>query len=74
MPAFANFSWTSKDVLNVLPQGLALAFVSGANLLLTSRAVEHFQGKHKHLKRAMRMPNWAPMESRIFRWEFSERR
>ncbi len=27
MPAFANFSWTSKDVLNVLPQGLALAFV-----------------------------------------------
>jgi SulP family sulfate permease len=52
MPAFANFSWTSKDVLNVLPQGLALAFVSGANLLLTSRAVEHFQGKHKHLKRS----------------------
>jgi len=35
-----------------LPQGLMLAFVSAANLLLTSRAVEHFQGKHKHLKRS----------------------
>jgi MFS superfamily sulfate permease-like transporter len=52
MPAYASFLWSSKDVLNVLPQGLALAFVSGANLLLTSRAVEHFQGKHKHLKRS----------------------
>jgi MFS superfamily sulfate permease-like transporter len=52
MPAFATFSWTSQDVREVLPQGLMLAFVSAANLLLTSRAVEHFQGKHKHLKRS----------------------
>jgi MFS superfamily sulfate permease-like transporter len=52
LPPFANFSWTADDVLNVLPKGLMLAFVSSANLLLTSRAVEHFQGKHKHLKRS----------------------
>jgi len=52
LPPFAGFSWTSQDVVNVLPQGLMLAFVSAANLLLTSRAVEHFQGKHKHLKRS----------------------
>jgi len=52
MPPFANFVWTAEDVRTVLPQGLMLAFVSAANLLLTSRAVEHFQGKHKHLKRS----------------------
>ena len=52
MPDFAGFQWSAQDVMNVLPQGLMLAFVSSANLLLTSRAVEHFQGKHKHLKRS----------------------
>lgn len=52
IPAFANFSWTADDVRNVLPAGFGLAFVSAANLLLTSRAVEHFRGKHKHLKRS----------------------
>jgi len=52
MPPVAGFNWTSQDVSKVLPQGLMLAFVSAANLLLTSRAVEHFQGKHKHLKRS----------------------
>lgn len=52
LPKFAEFSWTAQDVWAVLPQGLMLAFVSSANLLLTSRAVEHFRGKHKHLKRS----------------------
>jgi MFS superfamily sulfate permease-like transporter len=36
----------------VLPTGLTLAFVASVNILLTSRAVEHFRGKHKHLKRS----------------------
>lgn len=52
LPKFAGFMWTEQDVMTVLPAGLMLAFVSSANLLLTSRAVEHFQGKHKHLKRS----------------------
>jgi len=52
LPPFAGFSWTSQDVVSVLPQGLMLAFVSAVNLLLTSRAVEHFRGKHKLLKRS----------------------
>jgi SulP family sulfate permease len=52
IPKFAEFSWTAQDVHQVLPQGLMLAFVSAANLLLTSRAVEHFRGKHQHLKRS----------------------
>jgi SulP family sulfate permease len=52
LPPFAGFSWTPQDVLKVLPTGLTLAFVSSINLLLTSRAVEHFRGRHKHLKAA----------------------
>ncbi len=36
--------------MKVLPTGLTLAFVASINLLLTSRAVEHFRGRHKHLR------------------------
>ena len=51
LPPFAGFSWTPEDVLTVLPTGLTLAFVASINLLLTSRAVDHFRGWHKHIKR-----------------------
>ncbi|NDJ11153.1 MAG: SulP family inorganic anion transporter [Acidobacteriia bacterium] len=52
LPPFAGFSWTPQDVVNVLPAGLTLAFVASVNILLTSRAVEHFRGLHQHSKRA----------------------
>jgi MFS superfamily sulfate permease-like transporter len=52
MPQFAAFSWTPHDVVSLLPSGLMLAFVSSVNLLLTSRTIEHFQGRHKPLLRA----------------------
>jgi MFS superfamily sulfate permease-like transporter len=52
MPRLAGFSWTSHDTVNLLPSGLMLAFVSSVNLLLTSRTIEHFQGRHKPLRRA----------------------
>lgn len=52
MPSFAGFSWTPHDVVTLLPSGLMLAFVSSVNLLLTSRTIEHFQGRHKPLLRA----------------------
>jgi len=52
LPPFAGFSWTPEDVLKVLPAALALAFVTSVNLLLTSRVVEHFRGRHKNLKRS----------------------
>jgi MFS superfamily sulfate permease-like transporter len=52
MPRFAGFSWTPHDVVGLLPSGLMLAFVSSVNLLLTSRTIEHFQGRHKPLLRA----------------------
>jgi len=52
LPPFAGFSWTPQDVLTVLPTGLTLAFVASINILLTSRAVEHFRGLHMHHKRS----------------------
>ncbi len=52
LPDFAGFSWSPQDVATVLPAGLALAFVTSVNLLLTSRVVEHFRGRHKNLKRS----------------------
>jgi SulP family sulfate permease len=50
IPPFVGFSWTPTDVLKVIPAALGLAFVASVNILLTSRVVEHFRGKHKHLK------------------------
>lgn len=52
LPAFAGFSWTPGDVTNVIPSAFALAFVSSVNILLTSRVVEHFRGRHRPMKRA----------------------
>lgn len=51
LPPFAGFSWTPNDVVTVIPNGLGLAFAASVNLLLTSRAVEHFRGRHKHPRR-----------------------
>ena len=50
LPAFAGFSWSPQDVTTVLPSAFALAFVSSVNILITSRVVEHFQGRHKRMK------------------------
>jgi SulP family sulfate permease len=33
----------------VLPSAFALAFVSSVNILITSRVVEHFRGRHKRM-------------------------
>jgi SulP family sulfate permease len=51
VPPFAGFSWKPADVWTVLPSGLGLAFVSSVNLLLTSRVVDHFRGRHRPLMR-----------------------
>jgi SulP family sulfate permease len=44
--------WMPSDVKVVLPAGLGLAFVTSVNLLVTSRVVEHFRGRHQALKKA----------------------
>jgi sulfate permease, SulP family len=50
LPPFVGFSWSPQDVLTVLPSAFALAFVSSVNILITSRVVEHFRGRHKPMK------------------------
>jgi SulP family sulfate permease len=50
LPPFVGFSWSPQDVLTVLPSGFALAFVSSVNILITSRVVEHFRGRHRKMK------------------------
>lgn len=50
MPPFVGFSWTPSDVFSVIPSAFALAFVSSVNLLLTSRVVEHFRGRHRPMR------------------------
>ena len=45
-PPFVGFSWRPQDVLTVLPSAFALAFVCSVNILITSRVVEHFRGRH----------------------------
>jgi SulP family sulfate permease len=52
VPPFVGFTWSAADVYTVLPQGLALAFVASINLLVTSRVVEHFRGRHRPMKSA----------------------
>jgi len=50
LPPFVGFAWNPQDVFTVLPSAFALAFVSSVNILITSRVVEHFRGRHKRAK------------------------
>ena len=50
LPPFVGFSWSPQDITTVLPSAFALAFVSSVNILITSRVVEHFQGRHERMK------------------------
>jgi SulP family sulfate permease len=52
VPPLAGFTWTPADVTQLLPQALGLAFVTSVNILITSRVVEHFQGRHRPLRAA----------------------
>ena len=52
MPSIATFAWARSDLTDLLPNALGLAFVSSVNILITSRVVEHFRGRHHHLRPA----------------------
>ena len=52
VPPFIGFAWRPSDVYTVLPAGLGLAFVTSVNLLVTSRVVEHFRGRHTAMKKS----------------------
>jgi SulP family sulfate permease len=49
LPDFVGFAWSKNDAFTVLPSAFALAFVSSINILITSRVVEHFQGRHRRM-------------------------
>lgn len=51
LPPFAAFQWRPQDVLDLAPPAAALAFIMGVNILLTSRVVDHFRGRHKSPRR-----------------------
>lgn len=50
VPDFAGFTWRPSDVYTVLPSALMLAFVASVNIVITSRVVEHFRGRHRPLR------------------------
>jgi sulfate permease, SulP family len=52
LPPFVGFSWSPGDVFTVLPSAFALAFVCSVNILITSRVVEHFRGRHRPMRMA----------------------
>ena len=52
MPPFIGFTWAPEDFYKVLPSALGLAFVASVELLMTSRVVDHFRGRHKLVKKA----------------------
>ena len=52
LPPFVGFTWVPEDVVKVLPAAFGLAFVASVELLMTSRVVDHFRGRHKLVKKA----------------------
>jgi len=50
LPPLAGISWKLREVLAAMPSAAGLAFVSAVNILITSRVVEHFRGRHKRMK------------------------
>jgi len=52
IPPFQGFQWFATDVYTVVPAAFGLAFVTSVNILLTSRVVEHFRGRHTPMRKA----------------------
>ena len=51
-PPLASFAWGPNDLFDVLPTAFGLAVVVAVNVLITSRVVEHFRGRHRPLRAA----------------------
>lgn len=50
IPPFQGFEWFATDVYTVIPAAFGLAFVTSVNILLTSRVVDHFRGRHAPMR------------------------
>ncbi len=46
IPPFMGFTWNPLEVFDLVYEGFGLAVVSSINLLITSRVVDHFRGRH----------------------------
>lgn len=51
VPPFQGFQWLATDVYTVVPAAFGLAFVTSVNILLTSRVVDHFRGRHTPMRK-----------------------
>ncbi len=49
IPPFMGFTWSPLEVFDLAYEGFGLAVVSSINLLITSRVVDHFRGRHRHM-------------------------
>ena len=49
LPHLAGIHWSLRSAVATLPAAGALAFVSSVNILITSRVVDHFRGRHKRV-------------------------
>jgi sulfate permease, SulP family len=50
IPPFMGFTWSPQEVFELINDGFGLAVVSSINLLITSRVVEHFRGRHRPMR------------------------
>ncbi len=50
IPPFMGFTWSPREVFSLVNEGFGLAVVSSINLLITSRVVEHFRGRHRPMR------------------------
>jgi SulP family sulfate permease len=50
IPPFMGFTWSPQEVFALVNEGFGLAVVSSINLLITSRVVEHFRGRHRPMR------------------------
>lgn len=50
IPPFMGFTWSPLEVFDLLNEGFGLAVVSSINLLITSRVVDHFRGRHRPMQ------------------------
>ena len=46
-PRLVRLSWGVRDFTEIVPSALGLAFVTSVNVLITSRVVDHFRGRHR---------------------------
>lgn len=50
IPPFMGFTWSPQEVFSLVNEGFGLAVVSSINVLITSRVVEHFRGRHRPMR------------------------